>query len=115
MSKLFIELYLDENIDHRIGKVIESRGFKVFTTDDFGRKGADDPDQLRFAAENGLAILTMNRIDFEHLAREYFHSGQHHSGIIIVADDSPYSIAVRVINFMEFNTADEVLDQLIYL
>lgn len=115
MNKLFAEVYLDENIDVRVAKIIRARGFHALTTDEAGRKGSNDPDQLKFAVEKGFAILTMNRVDFERLAKEYFYTGQHHSGIIIVADHSPYGIAQRLNDFLDFNTANEVANQIVYI
>jgi len=64
--------YLDENIDILVAKILRARGYKVLTTDDAGRKGKSDPEQLEFAVEHELAIVTMNRVDFESLAKEYF-------------------------------------------
>lgn len=102
-------------MDVRIAKIIRARGFAATTTDESGRKGSSDRDQLIYCAENGYAIVTMNRVDFEMLAKEYFYSGRKHSGIILVGDRSPQVIAQRLIDFMDFNTADEVENQLLYI
>ena len=71
MDKLFIELYLDENVSVLVAKILRARGFKVTTTDEAGRKGTSDPKQLQFAVENGYTIVTMNRVDFESLANVF--------------------------------------------
>jgi len=115
VSKLFIEIYLDENVHVLIAKIIQSHGFKAVTTQDVGRKGASDPAQLQYAAERGYAILTHNRTDFEELAAEYFASGKNHCGIVILADNSPQEIARRMISILNDFTADEMTNQIIYI
>lgn len=115
MDRLFLELYLDENVPVLVAKILRARGLSVAITDEVGRKGSSDADQLEFAAENGYAIVTMNRVDFEALTREYFHSDTHHSGIFIVSDNSPQVIAQRRCEFVDRFTADELKDQIIYI
>ena len=115
MSKLFIEIYLDENVHVLIAKIIQSHGFKAVTTQDVGRKGASDFAQLQYASEQGYAILTHDRTDFEELAAEYFASGTNHCGIVIVADNSPQAIARRMISILNDFTADEMTNQIIYI
>jgi predicted nuclease of predicted toxin-antitoxin system len=115
MSKLFAELYLDENIPVLVGKILRARGVSVKTTDEAGNKGKSDPDQLQFAVGMGLAIVTMNRVDFEKLAKEYFYSGKDHFGIFIIADNAPQVIAQRLNDVVDLHTADEMKNQIIYL
>lgn len=85
------------------------------TTDDAGRKGKSDPEQLEFAVEDELAIVTMNRVDFESLAKEYFYSDRMHCGIFIVADKMPQEIAQKLGEFLDFLTAEEMVGQVAYL
>jgi predicted nuclease of predicted toxin-antitoxin system len=115
VHKLFIELYLDENVSILVAKILRARGFTVVTTDEVGRKGTSDPEQLEYAKENGLAIVSMNRVDFEKLAREYFETGKDHFGIFILADNSPQVIAQRLSDALDRNTADEIINQIIYI
>ena len=115
MSRLFIEIYLDENVHVLIARIIQSHGFKAVTTQEVGRKGTSDPEQLQWATEQGYAILTHNRTDFEELAAEYFASGKIHCGIIILADNSPQEIARRMLSILNEFTADEMKNQIIYI
>jgi Dephospho-CoA kinase len=115
VTKLFIELYLDENVSILVAKILRARGFKVVTTDDVAHKGLSDSDQLQFAVEKGFAIATMDRVDFESLANEYFSSGKHHPGIFIVADNSPQVIAQGLADYLDRITADEMMNQVIYI
>ena len=102
-------------MDVRIAKIIRARGFNAVTTDETGRKGASDADQLKYCAERGYAILTMNGVDFESLAKEYFYTGEKHFGIIITPDNSPHVIAQRLNDYLDFNTPDETENQVIYI
>ncbi len=115
MNRLFINLYLDENVDTLVAKILRARGYDVTTTDEAKRKGTSDPNQLKFAVENEMAIATMDRVDFELLAKEYYYSGQKHFGIFIVGDNSPQQIALRLGQFFDLWTADEMVDQIVYL
>jgi len=115
VNKLFIEIYLDENVHVLIAKIARSHGFKAVTTQEVGRKGTSDPKQLKYANEQGYAILTHNRVDFEKLAKDYFASGKNHCGIIIAADNSPQEIARRLITILNDFTADEMINQIIYI
>jgi predicted nuclease of predicted toxin-antitoxin system len=115
VDNIFIELYLDENVSVLVAKILRARGYKVITTDEVGRKGTSDTEQLQYAVENGFAIASLNRVDFEALASEYFSSGKHHYGIFIVADNSPQVIAQRLSDHLDRITADEAVDQIIYI
>ena len=115
MNKLFIEIYLDENVHILIAKIVQSHGFKAITTQDVGRKGTNDSEQLQYASEKGFAILTHDRTDFEELAKEYFVSGKNHCGIVILADNSPQEISRRIIAVLNDFTADELKNQIIYI
>lgn len=115
MSRLFIEFYLDENVDILVAKILRARGVSVLTTDEAERKGQSDSEQLKFAVEGRLAIVSMDRVDFENLAKEYYYSGQMHYGIFLINDNPPQVIAQRLIDFLDLNTADETENQLVYL
>jgi predicted nuclease of predicted toxin-antitoxin system len=115
VNKLFIEIYLDENVHVLIAKIINSHGFKAVTTQDVGRKGVSDSDQMEYAAKNGYAILTHDRADFEDLAAEYFASDKTHYGIVILADNSPQEISKRILDILNNFTADEMINQIIYI
>jgi hypothetical protein len=51
-------LYLDENIEPPIGRLLARRGHDVLTTQDAGQKGATDPQQLLTATEAGRIVVT---------------------------------------------------------
>jgi len=59
--------------------------------------------------------LTHNRIDFEGLAKEYYAFNKKHCGIIIAADNSPQEVVRRLITILNDLTADEIVNQVVYI
>jgi len=115
MSSLFIELYLDEDVDVLVADLIRARGFKAMTTQEAGRKRKDDDEQLAFAASQQLTLLTHNCVDFEVRAQGYFAASKTHNGIIIAARRDPYEIARRLLAILNNVTADEMENQIRYI
>lgn len=115
MSKLFIETYLDEDVDVLIALLLRSRGFVASTTVEAGHLGQGDEHQLHYSTAQGHVILTHNRADFERLAMEYFSSGQTHGGIIIATRRKPHEIASRLLRIINAVTADEMMNQVRYI
>lgn len=115
MSKLFIELYLDEDVDVLIVELLKKRGYSALTTRDAQKLGQGDNDQLKFAISQERALLTHNRDDFEKLALAYFEAQRTHYGIIVAIRRTPYEIVKRLVQLLNEVTADEFQDQVWYL
>lgn len=115
MSKLFVELYRDEDVDVLIAELLRSRGFTVTTTVEAGNRSNDDEDQLRAAASMGAAIVTHNRVHFEELAKEWFVAGRPHDGIVVAVRRPAPEIARRLLVILDQVTADEMQNQLRYI
>ena len=115
MSRLFIELYLDEDVDVLVRDLLRAYGYSALTTHDSDRLGATDAEQLEFAAAQHRAILTHNRADFEKLFSDYLANGRLHSGIIIAVRRSPHEIARRLLAILNAVTADEMDNQIRYI
>ncbi len=105
---MFIKTYLDENISLVVAEILRSRGFEVITAQEAGNKGLSDEQQLEFALDRGMSILTHDRVDFEELANEYFADKKTHNGIIIVFPHPPQEIAQRMIVILNKITANEM-------
>jgi hypothetical protein len=90
MNRLFIELYLDADVDPLIAKLVRHHGFR-------------------------WTILTHNRGDFEALGQEYFKTGRRHPGIIIAVRRKPHAIAGRVLKLLNDVSAEEMQDQVRYI
>ena len=89
-----IKLYLDEDVDTLLAKVLRDRGQDCLSTQEARHRGLSDADQLAFAVEQGRAILTFNIRDFVKLAQEFTATGRGHEGII-VSDHLPFRDLLR--------------------
>lgn len=114
-ERLFIALYLDEDVDILVAHLLRARGYKATTTVDAGMLGASDDEQLETAASRQLTLLTHNRVDFEEQIRKYFAAGKSHAGIIIATRHSPQEIVRRLLIILDSTTADEMLNQVRYI
>lgn len=111
---MFIELYLDEDVDVLVADLIRARGFTAITTRDAGNLHKDDDEQLSYA-DNQFVFVTHNRVDFEARALEYFASGKTHCGIIIAIRRPPQDIVRRLLVISNNVTADEMVNQIRYI
>lgn len=115
MDKLFIEIYLDEDVNVLIANLIRSRGFTVKTTQESGNLGKTDVEQFEFAKSRKFVLLTHNRVDFEAIAEEHFESNKTHYGLIIAARHPPQEIVRRLLKILNIFTADEMINQIRYI
>jgi len=115
MSRLFAELYLDEDVDVLLKALLAAHGFSAKTTLESDNLASSDPTQLQFASENKLALVTHNRLDFERLAVAYHDSGKVHAGIVIATRKPARELANRLIVILNSHTADELANQLVYI
>jgi len=115
VSRLFIELYLDEDVDVLVAGLVRARGFHAITTQEAGQIRNNDAEQLAYAVNQQKTLLTHNRADFEALAQQYLTTGQTHYGIIIAVRRLPYEIVRRLLTILNHVTADEMENQLRYI
>jgi predicted nuclease of predicted toxin-antitoxin system len=115
LNHLFIDLYLDEDVNVVLADLLHARGFQVTTTQAAGQVGTTDVDQLAFATSQGKAILTHNRVHFEALAQTYFEEKKTHCGIIIAVRRPPKELSRRVLILLDSVTADEIENQIRYI
>lgn len=115
MSRLFIELYLDEDVHVIIADLLRGRGFNATTARNENQLEKSDEEQLAFAVSQHKTLLTHNRHDFEMLAREYSSTGKAHYGIILAVRNLPYEVVRRLMRFLNHVTADEMKNQVRYI
>ena len=115
MSRPFIDLYLDEDVDVLIAELVRVRGYVATTTHEAGQVGASDAEQLEYAVQHEKTFFTHNRVDFESLARQYFEAGRRHFGIIIAVRRPPHQVARRLLSILSETTGDEMEDQVRYV
>jgi predicted nuclease of predicted toxin-antitoxin system len=115
VNRLFICLYLDEDVNILIAELLRARSFDAVTARDAGQLHATDAEQLAYAASQGRAIVTHNRVDFEKLVLAYFDSGQMHYGVIFAVHRPPQEIAKRLLVILNRVTAEEMQNQARYI
>ena len=115
MSRLFIELYLDEDVDVLIAQLLRARGFVVVTTQEAGQLRNSDAEQLAYAVSQHKTLLTHNRVGFEALAQTYVAAGQPHDGIILAVRRPPREIVRRLLRILNAVTAEEMQNQVRYI
>lgn len=115
MNRLFIELYLDEDVHVIIADLLKGRGFSATTARDEGQLEKTDEDQLAYAVSQRKTLLTHNRHDFEALAHAYANVGKAHYGIILAVRYPPYEVVRRLMRFLNHVTADEIQNQVRYI
>lgn len=115
MSRFFIELYLDEDVDGLVAKLLRADGYVATTARDEGQLRRKDREQLNYAIEHERAIVTHNRNHFLMLADECYASGRSHYGIIIARRRAPQEIASLLITILDQVTADEFQNQIRYI
>ncbi len=115
---LFIRLYLDEDVTDTLVPALRQRGYGAQTTAEAGNLGASDEDQLAYAADQGMAILTYNIDDFVRLAREWHFAGREHAGILVSQQFSRREfggLLRRLLRFLNSLTAAEIHNQIVFL
>ncbi len=92
---MIARLYSNENFPLPAVEALRRFGHDVVTTHDEGKSQQNIPDDevLRFAVENGRAVITHNRQDFIRLHREQ----PEHEGIIVCTDNPAFEeLAAKV-------------------
>lgn len=80
-----MRLLLDEQISGKVAERLREQGHDVLaTTADPTLRGLSDPDLFEVAQEQGRALVTYNRTDFEAIVREFAAIGREHNGLVIV-------------------------------
>ncbi len=80
-----MKLLLDEQISGKVAERLRDLGHDVIaTTADQSLRGLSDPDLFEVAQQQGRALVTYNRPDFEAIVREYAATNREHCGLVIV-------------------------------
>lgn len=115
MSRLFISVYLDEDVNVLVADLLRAKGFDAITARDAGQLHATDAEQLAYATDQSRTLVTHNRTDFEELIQNYFDLEQMHYGVILAVRRSPQEISQRLIAILNQVTFDEMHNQVRYI
>jgi len=113
--RLFVELYLDEDVSVLVAQLLRARGFTALTTLEAGNLGATDEQQLEYATARQMTLLTHNRKDFERLAIQWHAVEREHYGIIIAVKRVPSEVVARLLPILNQRTWDEMRNQIVYI
>jgi len=109
------KLLLDEHVWKGLAALLRDHGFDVVHVNEVQRDGIDDERQLKYAAENGRAILTFNARHFGPLAAKWFFAEREHAGIIISNELPLGELQRRAENLLNSRSADELKNTVIWL
>ena len=92
-----LRLLSDENFNGAITQGLRLRrpGLELVRVQDVGLEGADDPDVLSWAAEDGRILLTHDRATMPDFAHERSKSGRPKSCVFVVNDRLPTRFAIE--------------------
>jgi len=89
-------LYLDEDVAVVLAPMLAARGYVATTTLTEKRTGTTDREQLLYATERKLLLVTHNTADFAELAKRFASEGRHHAGMILCGRRPPRHLADRI-------------------
>jgi predicted nuclease of predicted toxin-antitoxin system len=108
-------LYLDECIDRRATAALVRQGVDAASTHTLSHNSESDASQLAFAASEERTLLTHDS-DFLSESARLLAAGNHHAGILLVADRQDLRWLLRAIRYsLEQWTPDELRDQVRWL
>ena len=110
-----IKLYLDEDVDPLLAKVIRDRGYDVLSTHEAKMHNSDDYKQLDFATSQGRAILTHNIRDFHRIAKDYAKINKIHAGIILSSQLPFKELLKRILSLLSKHNAEDILNHVVWL
>jgi hypothetical protein len=108
-------MYLDENMPIVLAPLIQARGYFATTAHAEGLLGAEDPEHLEYATSHGYCLVTHNRQHFIRLHNDRINAGQRHTGIIVAFVRNVYVLADCLVERLNTLTADEFVNQLLFL
>jgi hypothetical protein len=79
-----VKLYLDENLSPRLAERLRARGLDATSAHEVGNVGVDDRTQLRYATQQGRAIVTADVVDFVVLAEAAVAANVAHAGMLLI-------------------------------
>ncbi len=110
-----MRLYLDEHVPVTLAPALTAHGVDCLTTQQAGRLGQSDEEQLAFATQNGRALLTFNRKDFLLLARQWHDDRRTHAGLILAPELPLSELLRRFRRFLRDHEHSDLTNQVLWL
>lgn len=107
-ERLYIALYTDADVHGKLAALVRQRGYDAVSAFEAGNADFDDPDQLRYAAQHGRAILTCNAKDFAPLLEQWWEAGVEHWGIVVSEQLTLAEMLRRILRLLDGVSAEEM-------
>jgi predicted nuclease of predicted toxin-antitoxin system len=118
IAGLSLLIYLDHNVDPLLARDARRAGYDAIAAVEVGNAGLKDDEHLAWATAHGRCLLTHDYDDFPLLARDWFHAGRDHAGIILCRqppDISYGEMLRRLLRLLDTLTAEEMVNRLEWL
>ena len=117
-----MKLYLDEQINPLVAKILRDKGYDVISAFDIKATGLSDIEQFELSIKYERPIVTYDIKDFIDLSREYIAKGKSHFGIILInskgiRQEDFKSIIQYLEKFLEYSKKEKyyLLNKIIFL
>ncbi len=115
-EKLFISLYLDEDVSVKIAANLRNRGFDVLHTVEAGMLSASDKEQLDKAILEQRTFLTHNKKHFRILHEKCITSDKKHFGIIVAGRKrNSFETIKRLLDIIQTFSPEEMENQIRFI
>ena len=115
-EKLFISLYLDEDVSVKIATNLRNRGFDVLHAVDARMLSASDEEQLNKAIFEQKTFLTHNKKHFRILHDRYLASGKKHFGIIVAnRKRNHFETIKKLLDIIQTSSPEEMENQIRFI
>ena len=95
-----VKLYLDEDVNILLAKLLKAKNILNETTQESGMLGKSDLEQMEYAIKSEAALVAHNRVHFEKIYEDYIYQQKNHNGIIILIRREAYVMANRLAKFV---------------
>jgi len=96
-----LRVYLDEDVDVLLARLLSTRGYDCLTAVAAGHLSWTDAAHLEFASQEGRILITHNRVHFEQLAVSWWQQEKEHAGILLtVRRADTYAVARRILRVL---------------
>ncbi|MDW8327055.1 MAG: DUF5615 family PIN-like protein [Anaerolineales bacterium] len=117
-ERLFIRLYTDEHVMLELARTLRAYGYMAESACEAQTQGWTDSEQLTYASERGMALLTYDVADFMRLAKEWHAANREHAGIIL---SQPFTkrefseLLRQTLRLLDRMTSDEIRNTVVVL
>lgn len=111
-SRLFANIYLDEDVHKRAANALRIRDFDAISAHEIENWGISDQQQLEYTISQERSLVTFNIDDYAKIHKECAISGKKHFGIILSEQLPIGEFINRLLELLNKFAADELEDNL---